>query len=385
MLWRRKEATAPTFQSIEDKALFEWLQDRGLPYQKVMPAKACGAAQLISCLTPSQGSGWLLQVSLSDCGEQGRGLVARERVKAGTPLLQVPQQLLLTPELCLQHCRLAPVLVDAELPAWSLLALYIVDVDTAAEADIQLPWSAYVSALPRLTGCVLEWTPDEASPSLSIDSLSIHCLTWSSLSASFTSMYQPFCVFSASSSSPNLASLLICKQRISKGPELLQLCALKLRRLISQLHISGHHAPARHQRGLRQKVHCPQRVRAVSLNCTDVALQVKALKGSPMAAAAQEILDAAERTYEQLQPLIKQAEDRGLIPPHSFTRSRIMWGLSMLLSRVARLPARESIEACIPWADFLNHAPDANCYLDWDQNSGVRLPHSLLDVHYLPA
>ncbi|KAK9792693.1 hypothetical protein WJX73_002523 [Symbiochloris irregularis] len=226
----RKEAQAPVFQSVEDQALFDWLQDRGLPYQKV---------------------------SLADCRQQGRGLVAKERVKAGEPLLKVPENLLLTPELCLQHCRLAPVLADADLPAWSLLALYIVDVDTAAEGDIQLPWSAYVSALPRLTGCVLEWHPDE----------------------------------------------------------------------------------------------------------------VKALKGSLMAAAAQEILDAAERTWAQLQPLIKQAEDRGLIPPQSFTRARIMWGLSMLLSRVARLPARESIEACIPWADFLNHAPDANCYLDWDPSS----------------
>ena len=102
-----------------------------------------------------------MQVTLADCGQQGRGLVARERIKAGEALLKVPEDLLLTPELCLQHSRLAPVLEGTDLPAWSLLALYLIDVDIAAEADIQLPWSPYVSALPRQSGCILEWTPEQ--------------------------------------------------------------------------------------------------------------------------------------------------------------------------------------------------------------------------------
>ena len=108
-------------------------------------------------------------MTLADCGEQGRGLVAKEHVKAGESLMQVPESLLLTPELCLQYSRLAPVLADADLPVWSLLAVYLVDVDTAAEENIQLPWSPYVSALPRVSGCVLEWTPEQVrltSPSL---------------------------------------------------------------------------------------------------------------------------------------------------------------------------------------------------------------------------
>ena len=100
-------------------------------------------------------------------------------------------------------------------------------------------------------------------------------------------------------------------------------------------------------------------------------MQVKALQGSPLAASAQEILDGAQRTWDELQPLIAQAEERGLVPVHCYTRDRIFWGLSMLLSRLARLPARKSIEACIPWADFLNHGPDANCYLDWDEGAKV--------------
>ena len=80
---------------------------------------------------------------------------------AGEALLQVPEALLLTPELCLQHSRLAPVLADAELPEWSLLALYLVDVDTASDLGVDLPWGQYVAALPRQSGCVLEWTPEQ--------------------------------------------------------------------------------------------------------------------------------------------------------------------------------------------------------------------------------
>ena len=89
--------------------------------------------------------------------------MAKDRIKAGETLLQVPESLLLTPELCLQHSRLAPVLADADLPDWSLLAVYLVDVDTAAEEEIQLPWSAYVAALPRQSGCVLEWTAEQVN------------------------------------------------------------------------------------------------------------------------------------------------------------------------------------------------------------------------------
>lgn len=133
MLRCRKEEQKP-YASVEDKALLEWLHDKGLPKQKV---------------------------SLADCGDQGRGLVAQDRIKEGEAILQVPEALLLTPELCLQHSRLAPVLADAELPNWSLLALYLVDADTAAEEGIQLPWSSYVTALPRSSGCVLEWTPEQ--------------------------------------------------------------------------------------------------------------------------------------------------------------------------------------------------------------------------------
>lgn len=107
-----------------------------------------------------------MQLTLADCGLQGRGLVANERIKSGEAILQVPESLLLTPQTCLQHSRLAPLLADANLPDWSLLALYLVDVDAAAEADIQLPWSAYVAALPRQSGCVLEWMPDQVITSI---------------------------------------------------------------------------------------------------------------------------------------------------------------------------------------------------------------------------
>ena len=48
------------------------------------------------------------------------------------------------------------------------------------------------------------------------------------------------------------------------------------------------------------------------------------------------------------------------------TRERLQWGLSMLLSRLARLVSRDGQECCVPWADMLNHAADARCHLDWN-------------------
>lgn len=115
---------------------------------------------------------------------------------------------------------------------------------------------------------------------------------------------------------------------------------------------------------------------AIAAACQDVynaCIQVKALQGSPVEASAKEIISAAKQSWQQLQPIIHKAEESGLIPVNAYTKERIYWGLSMLLSRLARLPARQNREACIPWADFLNHSATANCFLDWDSRAQVTL------------
>lgn len=41
-----------------------------------------------------------------------------------------------------------------------------------------------------------------------------------------------------------------------------------------------------------------------------------------------------------------------------------------MLSRLIRLDSRGGAPVLVPWADFLNHAPQAGCYIDWDEGSG---------------
>ena len=85
-----------------------------------------------------------------------------------------------------------------------------------------------------------------------------------------------------------------------------------------------------------------------------------------MAEAAADIIKAADNSWAELDPVLASAEEAGLISREAFTRDRLRWGFSMLLSRLARLPGKDDEECCIPWADMLNHAADASCHLDWN-------------------
>ena len=89
------------------------------------------------------------------------------------------------------------------------------------------------------------------------------------------------------------------------------------------------------------------------------------LKGSPLHASAQGILVSAQGCWQEAEPLLADAVQRGQIAPDLATRNKFDWALSMLLSRLVRLPGMSNVEAMIPWADFVNHSCTAGSHLDW--------------------
>lgn len=114
-----------------EPGLRSWLQQRGLPEQKV-------------------------QISYYE--RAGRGLEAKDRIKNGEVLLKIPRRVLLTPEAALQHSSLGGQMEAAGLPGWSILAVAIAE---ARYGEGPQEWKEYAQALPSSTGCVLEWSLDE--------------------------------------------------------------------------------------------------------------------------------------------------------------------------------------------------------------------------------
>jgi histone-lysine N-methyltransferase SETD3 len=97
---------------------------------------------------------------------QGRGLVAAQAVRAGQRVLQVPETLIITPAAAARRSALAPALTAGgpPLPAWSVLALWLMETMTAA-SHTGASDAAYAAVLPApgQTGCVLEWSPQEVA------------------------------------------------------------------------------------------------------------------------------------------------------------------------------------------------------------------------------
>lgn len=57
--------------------------------------------------------------------------------------------------------RLRTQLQAADLPAWTILALFLVDVQDQLHQGLKPPFGPYVRALPASSRCVLEWSPEE--------------------------------------------------------------------------------------------------------------------------------------------------------------------------------------------------------------------------------
>lgn len=97
-----------------------------------------------------------------------------------------------------------------------------------------------------------------------------------------------------------------------------------------------------------------------------VALQVDSLLvGSPLHAKAARIRSAAAQSWSEVQPVLQQAAQEGLISPNNYTQRRYTWAFSILLTRLCRLPSRNNQEALIAWADMANHDANVTNFLDW--------------------
>ena len=101
-----------------------------------------------------------LQVVVSATPSSGRGLYAAAPIEQGAPVLSVPAQLVLTAERAAAESELLRALVaQHELPAWSVLALWLVEARAAGPGG---RWARYVGVLPQGgTGCVLEWSAEQ--------------------------------------------------------------------------------------------------------------------------------------------------------------------------------------------------------------------------------
>ena len=98
--------------------------------------------------------------------------------------------------------------------------------------------------------------------------------------------------------------------------------------------------------------------------------------GPGLRAKARIIEAAAAATWSEAAPRAAAAEAAGAAPRGMFTRDAVAWGVGVLLSRSVRLDSRGGATVLVPYADFANHAVDADCYLDYDAPSdsvGVRV------------
>ena len=146
-------------------------------------------------------------------------------------------------------------------------------------------------------------------------------------------------------------------------------------------------------------------------------LQATLLKGSHLHEAGMDILSAAERSIDELQPVIERGEadqrieqvclyisknffseifccrqvvvivpltlndkvwsaERMHCSSHwqwyysimqgALSKPHLYWAFSILLSRLVRLPTLRNVEALCPWADMINHDCRATSHLDFD-------------------
>ncbi|KAF5839509.1 hypothetical protein DUNSADRAFT_580 [Dunaliella salina] len=253
---------------------------------------------------------WYLQrglqpgpLELKDCGAEGRGLVASTRIKRGQRIVHVPSQTIITSKVAVECSSLKPLLQqqqqqqrqgEVELPAWSLLALFL--------AELRY-WGAQAQ---------------------------LHSRTEKD-----------------NNNSDNMGS-----QRSSDSSN------------GSDRGSHGRGVPSGMSEWLPYLEALPDDPGTV-LSWPRQQVQ-GLLQGSPLLTKALSITNGVAASFEQLHPIIKQAEQEGLIPEKALDKEGIFWAFGILLSRLVRLSGKDDEEALVPWADFLNHSPHVGCHLDWD-------------------
>ena len=106
----------------------------------------------------------------------------------------------------------------------------------------------------------------------------------------------------------------------------------------------------------------PQHTGAV-LEWTDE--EVAWLEGSQLHADALDVRAAEEASWQELQPVLAEAEAQGLAPmPGAFSRGTLRWAFGVLLARVAWVQGLGT-DALLSWGDLLNHDCSATAHPDW--------------------
>ena len=95
-------------------------------------------------------------------------------------------------------------------------------------------------------------------------------------------------------------------------------------------------------------------------------LQIEMLRGTSLERTARDITSAAAVSWEELQPVLRDGYAKGLIPRDLLSREAFTWSFSTLLSRLVKLPGSSGVDACVPWADMLNHSPHVSAFFEYD-------------------
>ena len=93
------------------------------------------------------------------------------------------------------------------------------------------------------------------------------------------------------------------------------------------------------------------------------------LQGTSLQKAAADITSASDMSWEELQPVLIDGCAQGLIPRDLLDRELFTWSFSTLLSRLVKLPGSGGVDACVPWADMLNHNPHVSTFFEYDQGT----------------
>ena len=165
-------ATRRAIQEPEGETATEEAQPAGRAADEDIPAPVGTASkeEFMAWMTGAQRLPTQKMDLVVDLPE-GRGLVARENVKKGESLLEIPDATLITVERAVAESKLGPA--HAKLQEWSLLAAFLAEQALAIEqGDDSGKFAVYIRALPRRTGGVLDWPEEDietllaGSPSL---------------------------------------------------------------------------------------------------------------------------------------------------------------------------------------------------------------------------
>ena len=101
-----------------------------------------------------------MQVALDYSFSEGRGFVAATNIRKGERLLNIPEDLVVTPDAALQCSAVGGLLERTGQPAWSVLAVLLAETRCQGPAAHN-KWGPYTAALPPHSGSVLEWSKAE--------------------------------------------------------------------------------------------------------------------------------------------------------------------------------------------------------------------------------